>query len=421
MKTAITLLVLLGLTSCTGPAPLYTVTRTVSPPPSISEKAGFAPHDITGMQLVIDETKGEIIASPLYEEIQKNFNDDWTQVKPNAKWRKLETYSPLTIMEFDNGSQCTIERVLNDPPHFAWDIPVMDKSSTTYTKTGENTAKITTEYIESHTIDQGGPITYELVFTSPNRGYIKPYVAWGGIAPYAIRNLTFSLDTSTDPTQRLRTLIKKTTALTLETDIPYSHTKDNRRALPEQQAQTVKTILSRMKYRPASSETFGTDRLWNLTLTNKKGEPLYILPSTSLGSHGSLQFADTDDERTFHSIIGKLYDRIKYTTEEAMHLQPFTAAGHLSYDEKNHMLDLRHVTLSQDEQPRQYSYPGQHIILTSPLPPHLQRELERQPPHGNTHILHIRFDGHYQENRLIIDKIHYTAPAERQYLQSIGA
>ena len=91
------------------------------------------------------------------------------------------------------------------------------------------------------------------------------------------------------------------------------------------------------------------------------------------------------------------------------------------YDGKNHMLNLRHVTLSQDEQTRQYSYPGQHIILTSPLPPYLQRELERQPAHGDTRILHIRFDGHYQGNRLIIDKTHHTAPAERQYLQSIGA
>ena len=419
MKLPLILLTLWSLASCS--APLYTVTRTVSTPATTLASDGFAPNDVTGRLLVIDRSKEEFVGSTLPEEIEKSFNDDWTQTKPNAEWRKIGQPGWKETIDFSDGSQWIIERTLHDPTYHAGDIPVQDKTSASYTKTGKNTATVTTSYNHTRTIDQGGPVTRELVFTSPNKGYIKPYVAYGGIAPYAVRNLTFSLDTATDPAQRLRTHINQAATLTLEPDTPDgTATKANRRSLPEQQAQTVKAILSRMKYRPASSGSFGTDSLWNLSLIDKKGKPLLTLPSTSLGTNGSLQFADRSDEHTFLDIMDKAYDRIKYTTEEAMHKHPFTVTGHLSYDGKTYTLDVQTVEIPQFDQTRQYGYPGQHLTTSSALPSSLQNELQRQPAHNNTRFLHLRFDGHYRKGNLIIDKIRHMAPAERQYLQSIG-
>lgn len=310
MKPAITLLTLLGLASCTSPSPLYTVNRTVSPPPAASAPHGFAPDDITGKTITIDYSREETIRrrhenSDTY---WNYFDRDLKQIKPHAPWQKTGKPGTQTEQSFPYGHMNSIRYAITDPNNTHPNDSGPISSETTYRKTGTNTAEITSGF-RNNMLDMPGPVTYELVFTSPDQGYIKPYIAWGGINPYAVRNLTFTLKQEPAPIDRLRKALASTSAITTAHIIP-NFRMEGRESLGEatfshEDTQTIKNILNRMQPRQPQNADYRTDALWKLNLYDRQNRQLHSIRVSDIEPTGNLQCADENDRRTLERIVRK--------------------------------------------------------------------------------------------------------------------
>lgn len=310
MKTAITLLALLGLASCTGPAPLYTITRTVSPPPASSAKPGFAPDDITGKTVTIDRSREETIRrrNENSDTYWNYFDRDLKRIKPHAPWQKTGKPGTKTEESFPYGHMDSIRYAITAPNNKHPNDSGPISSETTYRKTGANTAEITSGY-RNNMLDMPGPATYELVFTSPGKGYIKPYIAWGGIDPYAVRNLTFSLKQDTAPIDRLRTALASTSTITTAHIIPNFRMEGREghgeATFSHEDTQTIKNILSRMQPRQPQNADYRTDTMWKLNLYDLQGRQLHSIRISDIEPTGNLQCADENDRSTLERIVRK--------------------------------------------------------------------------------------------------------------------
>ncbi len=310
MKHIPLLLALLVLASCTSPAPLYTITRTVSPTPAASAKPGFAPDDITGKTVTIDHSREETIRrrNENSDTYWNYFDRDLKRIKPHAPWQKTGKPGTQTEESFPYGHMDSIRYAITDPNNKHPNDLGPISTETTYRKTGANTAEITSGY-RNNMLDMPGPATYELVFTSPGKGYIKPYVAWGDIDPYAVRNLTFSLKQNPAPIDRLRTALASTSTITTAHIIPNFRMEgregQGEAAFSHEDTQTIKNILSRMQSRQPQNADYRTDALWELNLYDRKNRQLHSIRVSDIEPTGNLQCADENDRRTLERIVRK--------------------------------------------------------------------------------------------------------------------
>ena len=308
LKLPLILLTLWSLASCS--APLYTVTRTVSTPAAISASDGFAPNDITGKTFIIDTSKEEKITRRNEDSTTywNYFDRSLHSVKPHAPWKKTGTPGQQFVESFPNGNKETLRYALTDQnnsnPHDTGPF----STETTYRKTGPNTAEITSGY-RNNMLDMPGPVTCELVFTTPHGGYIRPYIAWGGIHPYAVRNCTFAMKKETAPIEQLRTALASASTVTASHLFPAFRMEGREGAgeasFSDEDTQTIKHILSRMQPRQPQNADYRADELWQLTLHDSQGRKLHDIRVSDIETTGNLQCADEPDHRTLERIIRK--------------------------------------------------------------------------------------------------------------------